>query len=246
MTSQLASTMKVVFTAGFAALIASAGLAQTAEERRTQGDRAVRALNGGKSQPALEGLRREFPFLADSIEGFALGEVWNRPGLDHRTRQLVAVAAFAARGDRTFLKIHAGYALNVGVTEDELKEVAYLTLVPGGFPRAIEAAQTLAELFQERRQVSSTNSQQTENSMAQHPYAGMWVTQDGRIRHELLANGRYDEQRGNRKSAYQGRYKVTGTHIDYWDDTGFTADGDFRDGVLYHGGMIFYREAPTR
>lgn len=74
-----------------------------------------------------------------------------------------------------------------------------------------------------------------------HSYVGMWVTADGHVRHELLPNGRYDEARGNRESAYQGRYKVTGDHIDYWDDTGFTADGEFIDGVLYHGGMILHR-----
>lgn len=73
-------------------------------------------------------------------------------------------------------------------------------------------------------------------------YVGMWVTKDGNIRHELLANGRYDEARGNRKSAYQGSYKMTGNHIDYKDDTGFTADGDFKDGILYHGGMVLYKE----
>lgn len=59
-----------------------------------------------------------------------------------------------------------------------------------------------------------------------HPYAGMWVIEDGYIRHERLPNGRYIEARGNREHAYEGRYKVTGTHIEYWDDTGFTADED--------------------
>lgn len=73
-------------------------------------------------------------------------------------------------------------------------------------------------------------------------YIGMWVTKDGYVRHELLPNNRYDEARGNRKSAYRGSYWVTGNHIDYRDDTGFTADGDFKDGILYHGGMIFYKE----
>jgi len=73
-------------------------------------------------------------------------------------------------------------------------------------------------------------------------YIGMWVTKDGYIRHELLPNNRYDEARGNRKSAYQGSYKVTGDHIDYEDDTSFTADGEFKDGILYHGGMILYKE----
>jgi uncharacterized protein len=81
-----------------------------------------------------------------------------------------------------------------------------------------------------------------EQAMATHPYVGMWVTADGRIRHELLPNGRYDEARGQQQSAYQGRYEITGTHIEYWDDTGFTADGDFVDkNTLHHGGMIFYR-----
>jgi hypothetical protein len=76
-----------------------------------------------------------------------------------------------------------------------------------------------------------------------HPYLGVWVTGDGRIRQELLPTGRYDEARGSRRSAYQGRYRVTETHIDYWDDTGFTADGTFIDSdTLHHSGMIFYRE----
>ncbi|TYR34831.1 hypothetical protein FXV77_14610 [Sphingobacterium phlebotomi] len=73
-------------------------------------------------------------------------------------------------------------------------------------------------------------------------YIGMWVTADGNIRHELLPGNRYDEARGDRKSAYQGSYKVTGNNIDYKDDTGFTADGEFKDGILYHAGMILYKE----
>ena len=62
------------------------------------------------------------------------------------------------------------------------------------------------------------------------------------IRHELLPSGRYVEARGKRERAYLGRYVVTGNHIDYWDDTGFTADGDFVDDVLHHAGMILYRD----
>jgi hypothetical protein len=91
---------------------------------------------------------------------------------------------------------------------------------------------------------AETSQQQSRGrTMTQHPYVGMWVTADGHIRQELLANGRYDEARGSRQSAYQGRYEVRGTHIDYWDDTGFTADGTFvNEDELHHGGMIFYRE----
>ena len=77
----------------------------------------------------------------------------------------------------------------------------------------------------------------------QQPYLGMWVTADGHVRQELLPDGRYDEARGKRKSAYQGRYEIRGARIEYWDDTGFTADGEFvSQDELHHGGMIFYRE----
>ncbi|GGH63885.1 hypothetical protein HNQ91_002425 [Filimonas zeae] len=82
----------------------------------------------------------------------------------------------------------------------------------------------------------------TENSNTQK-YIGMWVTADRYIRQELLPGGRYDEARGNRQSAYTGRYQITGNHIAYWDDTGFTADGEFTDdNTLQHGGYFFYRD----
>ncbi|MEI4483905.1 MULTISPECIES: Atu4866 domain-containing protein [unclassified Phyllobacterium] len=94
-----------------------------------------------------------------------------------------------------------------------------------------------------QKSVDTENSKTKEVQMLQHAYVGMWVTDDGRVRHELLPNNRYDEARGNRESAYQGRYEVTGNHIEYWDDTGFTADGDFVDeNTLHHGGMILRRK----
>lgn len=71
---------------------------------------------------------------------------------------------------------------------------------------------------------------------------GMWVTADGHIRQELRADGRYDEARGSRRSAYTGRYTATGSHLDYVDDTGFTATGDIRDGVLFHEHLVLHRE----
>lgn len=78
--------------------------------------------------------------------------------------------------------------------------------------------------------------------MQEHSYSGMWVTADGYIRHELLPNGRYDEARGSQESAYRGRYEIHGTRINYWDDTGFTADGIFVSlDELHHAGMVLYR-----
>jgi len=143
------------------AATASPTIAETTEERRQRGDAVVRSLNHGQSQPVLEEMRREFPFLADATEAYALGDVWSRPGLDDRTRQLAAVAAFASLGLTPFVKVHAGYALNVGVSEEELKEVVYMITVPAGFPRAIAASQTLSELFAERRAAAAGDRRAT-------------------------------------------------------------------------------------
>jgi hypothetical protein len=96
--------------------------------------------------------------------------------------------------------------------------------------------QTLDNLYTNTSDTMQTTMEETKG------YIGMWVTKDGYIRHELLPNNRYDEARGKRKSAYQGAYKVSGNHIDYKDDTGFTADGEFKDGILYHAGMVLYKE----
>ena len=61
------------------------------------------------------------------------------------------IAAFAALGLSEFIKLHGGYALNAGVPEEELKEIVYLTTIPAGFPRAIQAAQAVTELLASRR-----------------------------------------------------------------------------------------------
>ncbi|MEU0051281.1 Atu4866 domain-containing protein [Streptomyces sp. NPDC006309] len=71
---------------------------------------------------------------------------------------------------------------------------------------------------------------------------GMWVTADGHIRQELRADGRYVEARGTRHSACTGHCTVTGGHIDCVDDSGFTATGDIRDGVLHHEHLVLHRE----
>ena len=102
-------------------------------------------------------------------------------------------------------------------------------------PENIPLSHTMEEAQNSRIEVATETT-------GQQSYVGMWVTKDGYIRHELLPNGRYDEARGQKQSAYQGSYTLTGNHIDYVDDTGFTADGEFRDGVLFHGGMVLYRE----
>lgn len=118
-----------------------------AAARLARGDAMMSRLSGGAGQPVLNAMKQDFPFLAEAITAYSLGDVWGRSVLDDRTRQLATVAAFAAQGNLATLKIHAGYALRLGVTPDELKEIVYFTTVTAGFPRAIDAAQALREVF---------------------------------------------------------------------------------------------------
>jgi 4-carboxymuconolactone decarboxylase len=154
----LSCTLVALLVAFFPLIVTAqtqpAPTAQTQPEnqsRRERGDRVINKLSGGAGQPVLTALRQDFPFLADAITDYSLGEVWSRRGLDDRTRQLATVAAFAAQGNLPQLKIHAGYALRLGATQDELKEIVYLTTVTAGFPRSIDAAQALREVFAMQR-----------------------------------------------------------------------------------------------
>ncbi|MCC2316563.1 Atu4866 domain-containing protein [Cellulomonas chengniuliangii] len=67
------------------------------------------------------------------------------------------------------------------------------------------------------------------------PYLGMWIDTSDFLHQELTADGRYDETRGGRPHAFQGSFWIDGERIDYLDDLGFWAFGEFIDGVLHHG-----------
>jgi hypothetical protein len=70
---------------------------------------------------------------------------------------------------------------------------------------------------------------------------GTWIDQNDFVHQHLTADGRYDETRGGREHAYQGRFWVTGDRIDYLDDLGFWAFGEFVDDTLHHAGYTFHR-----
>ncbi|MCD2114138.1 Atu4866 domain-containing protein [Rhodococcus rhodochrous] len=72
-------------------------------------------------------------------------------------------------------------------------------------------------------------------------YLGTWIDENDFVHQHLTADGRYDETRGGRPHAYQGSYWITGDRIDYRDDLGFWAFGEFADDVLHHAGYTFHR-----
>ncbi|MFE4664937.1 Atu4866 domain-containing protein [Streptomyces sp. NPDC056716] len=70
------------------------------------------------------------------------------------------------------------------------------------------------------------------------PRVGVWIDRNDFLHQELTADGRYDETRGGRPHAYQGRYWTDGDRIDYLDDLGFWAYGEFRGDELHHAGYV--------
>ena len=76
----------------------------------------------------------------------AWGDVWQRPGLDLKTRSLITVAMLTALGRQHELKGHVRGALNNGVTVEELQEVLLHATIYCGVPAAVEAFRTANEV----------------------------------------------------------------------------------------------------
>ena len=76
----------------------------------------------------------------------AWGDVWQRPGLDLKTRSLVTVAMLTALGKQHELKGHVRGALNNGASQQEIQEVLLHASVYCGLPAAVEAFRTAAEV----------------------------------------------------------------------------------------------------
>jgi 4-carboxymuconolactone decarboxylase len=85
--------------------------------------------------------------LGRMIVEFAFGDIYTRPGLSLRDRELVTVAMLAAMGAREpQLDVHLRAARNVGISRDELEEVIIQTVPYAGFPTAINAMRRLQAL----------------------------------------------------------------------------------------------------
>ena len=84
--------------------------------------------------------------IQDHISRAAWGDVWQRPGLDRKTRSLVTVAMLTALGKQHELKGHVRGALNNGASVEEIQEVLLHAAVYCGIPASVEAFRTAAEV----------------------------------------------------------------------------------------------------
>lgn len=86
--------------------------------------------------------------LQEFITQYAWGDVWNRPGLDRRTRSLINLAMLTALNRPHELRIHVKGALRNGVTKAEIREVLLQTAIYCGVPAAMDSFRNAREVFQ--------------------------------------------------------------------------------------------------
>jgi 3-oxoadipate enol-lactonase/4-carboxymuconolactone decarboxylase len=98
---------------------------------------------------AVEGTSDFTADFQDLITRYAWDEIWNRPGLDRRTRSAVTLTALVAHGHFEELAMHIRAALRNGLTEDEIKEVLLQTAIYCGVPAANQAFKVAQRVLEE-------------------------------------------------------------------------------------------------
>lgn len=121
------------------------------EDRYERGLAAMKAVDGEAGEKVAAALRDIAPDLATYIVEFTFGELYTRPHLSLRHRELVTIAACVALGTTLpQLKVHIHGLLNVGGTEKEVVETILHLAFYCGFPAALNAIAAAREVFAQR------------------------------------------------------------------------------------------------
>ena len=119
---------------------------RTRDEIRADGVKRVKEILGPKAEESLATLGE----LGDRIIATIYGDIYGRPGLGVRERQIATLSMLMAMaGKDRQVKVHMRAALRVGITEDELRELVIQLAAYAGFPAAINAQAQLNEVLVE-------------------------------------------------------------------------------------------------
>lgn len=110
------------------------------DDRYQQGLETLKAINSQAGERILEMLKDISPDMARYVIEYPYGDIYSRPGLDLKTRELITIASLTTLGfAKDQLKAHIHNALNAGCTKDEIIEVVMQMSVYAGFPAALNA-----------------------------------------------------------------------------------------------------------
>ena len=119
--------------------------------RYSRGWEKLREIDGQAGERVVASLSDIAPDFAKYLIEFPFGDIYSRPQLDLKTREIGVVAALTALGNAVpQLKVHIHGALNVGCTREEVVEIIMQMAVYAGFPAALNGLFAAKEVFAER------------------------------------------------------------------------------------------------
>jgi 4-carboxymuconolactone decarboxylase len=124
-------------------------MSEDAHERGMRNRREV--LGDAHVDAAIERTSDFTADFQDFITRYAWGEIWDRPGLDRRTRSAITLTALIAVGRFDELEMHVRAALRNGLSEDEIKEVLLQSAIYCGVPAANSAFAVAQKVLEEDR-----------------------------------------------------------------------------------------------
>ncbi|WP_069163926.1 carboxymuconolactone decarboxylase family protein [Nocardia altamirensis] len=120
-------------------------------DRFARGSAALTEIDGHAGEQVVAALQDIAPDFARLLTEFAFGDIYSRPGLDLKSRELVTVAMCTALGVAPQLGVHIHGLLNVGGTEQEVVEVLIQMAGYAGFPAALNGITVARAVFAERK-----------------------------------------------------------------------------------------------
>lgn len=127
------------------------------ESRLARGKRALAEIDGDAGEKVIAALADIAPDFATYLLEFPFGDIYSRPGLTLRDREIATIAALCAMGNATpQLKVHIEAGLNVGLTRDEITEILMQMAVYAGFPAALNGLFAAKEVFAARDGAAAT------------------------------------------------------------------------------------------
>lgn len=119
-------------------------------DRYARGEDKLREVDGEHGIEVVESLNDVAPDLGRYIVEFSFGDIYARPGLDMRQRQLVTLGGLIAFGDTApQQKVHLNAALRVGLSPRQVIETVIQAVPYAGFPRVLNAVGVVREVFEE-------------------------------------------------------------------------------------------------
>ena len=124
--------------------------------RYDRGWKKLHEIDGMAGQRVIDSLADIAPDFARYLIEFPFGDIYSRPQLDLKSREIGVVAALTAMGNAApQLKVHIHGALNVGCSREEVVEIFMQMAVYAGFPAALNGLFAAMEVFAERDQTEA-------------------------------------------------------------------------------------------